>query len=217
MALSDISFKDSKVQKIAGGLVILIIMAAGWFTQLYSPNQSLINEKREKLEQLNLKLQSARLQAGKLAEIEEELEEAFMKYKLLEKLLPTERNVPDFINKINVAARQNNIKVSRMDLDPSEIQEFFTADPYRMDISGSYHDFGSFLSDVANLSFIATSKNIQLTKSGPGNIKASITIISYHLSEGERLEGPTAAMQDREPAADEPERVTPEMMEAHSP
>lgn len=196
MTFSDISFKDPLIQKIAGGVVILLLMVSGWYTQLYSPNKELINDKSEKLEQLNLKLQSARLQAGKLAEIEAELEEAFIKYKLLEKLLPTERDVPDFINKLNVVARQNNIKVSRIDLDPSEIMQYYTADPYRIEISGAYHNLGMFLRDVANLPFIATTKNVQLTRSSQGDVKASLIITSYHLPSTERLEAPTEAKSD---------------------
>ncbi len=196
MAFSDISFKDPLIQKMAGGVVILLLMVAGWYTQLYSPNKELVNDKSEKLEQLNLKLQSARLQAGKLAEIEAELEEAFVKYKLLEKLLPTERDVPDFIKKINVAARQNNIKISRMDLDPSEIMQYYTADPYRIEISGTYHNLGLFLRDVANLPFIATTKNVQLTRSSQGDVNASLIITSFHLPSTERLEAPTEAESD---------------------
>ncbi len=191
MTLSDISFKDPLVQKVVGGLVVLILIVTVWYLQLYSPNRELINKKRQDLEQLNLTLQTARLQAGRLEEIEAELEEAFVKYKLLEKLLPTERNVPDFINKVNMAARQNNVNIARMDLDPSEIMEFYTADPYRMEVVGGYHDFGNFLQEIANLSFIATTKNIQLDKVAGDKVKATFIITSYHLPTRDRLEAPT--------------------------
>lgn len=213
MTLTDISFKDPLVQKIIGGLVILILMVAGWYTQLYGPNKELIEEKSKNLEQLNLKLQSARLQAGKLEEIEAELEEAFVKYKLLEKLLPTERDVPDFINKLNMAARQNNVDVNRIELDPSEIMQFYTADPYRIELSGAYHDIGKFLMDVANLPFIATARNIQLEKDSGSKIKANLIITSYHLPSTERLESPTEAAGDSEPPANPQETA---MKEAHS-
>lgn len=217
MATPNISIKDPFVQKIIGGVVILIIMVASWFTQLYSPNKELIQEKRKTLEEFNLKLQSVRLQAGRLEEIEAELEVAFIKYKLLEKLLPTERNVPDFINKINMAARQNNVKISRMDLDPSEIMEFCVADPYRMEVVALYHDFGTFLQDVANLPFIATTRNIQLDRAANGQVKALFVITSYHLPQAERLEAATGAARDAAPQEQAPMAPETQMkMEARS-
>ncbi len=196
MTMSDISIKDPRVQKVIGGVILLVIIIAVWFTQIFSPNKEAIDGKRQKLEQLNLTLQSAKLQAGKLAEIEAELDEAFVKYKLLEELLPVDRNVPDFLNKLNFSAREKNVKILRVDLDPSEVREFFTADPYRLELLGNYHDMGAFLCDVANLPFIATAKNIQMKKSKVTDVSTMLTITSYHLAVSERLERPTEALGD---------------------
>ncbi|RKZ29795.1 hypothetical protein DRQ36_07565 [bacterium] len=193
MTLSDINIKDPRVQKVIGGVVILFIMVGIWHMQIYGPNKEAISKKRESIEQLNLKLQTAKMNAGKLAEIQKEMEEAFVKYKLLEKLMPAERDVPDFLNKLNIASRENNVKVINIDLEPSEVREFYIADPYRIEFKGNYHDLGAFLEDIANLPFIATAKNVNLKKTdkATGTISASLTIISYHMPMKDRLMAPT--------------------------
>ena len=171
----------------------MIIIVGVWYGQIYSPNIKAIKEKRDRLETLNIKLNKSKLTAGQLAAIQREVEDAFIKYKLLEKLVPLERDVPDFLNKINMAARENNVKISKIDLEASELHNFYTADPYRVEVMGNYHDIGGFLEGIANLPFIATIKNVQVKSSANKKMSviSSMTVTSYHMGANERLQAPT--------------------------
>jgi len=192
MAMSDISIKDPKIQKLIGGVVLLIIIIAVWYTQFYGPNKAIIEEKRDVYEQASLKLSKVKLSASKLPEIRKEMEKAFLRYKILEELLPVERDVPNYLNRLNMAARENNINVKRIDVDATEPMGFYSADPYRIELTCNYHDFGGFLEHLANMPFIVTCKNVGIDEntSGRGSVSITLTIISYHLPNKDRLQNP---------------------------
>ncbi len=185
--------RNHKVQKIGGGLLIFLIIGVLWFTQVYSPNKEIIDEKRQALEQLNLKLSNIKLSAAKLPQLKKEVEKLFIRYKLLEELMPSDRNVADFVNKLNISARENNVKVKKIDVNPSEMSNYFYTNPYKVQLVGKYHELGSILEAIANLKFIATAKNVSLKKSSSGRatVIADFTISSYHIPTTERLEPPT--------------------------
>ncbi|MCK5832849.1 type 4a pilus biogenesis protein PilO [bacterium] len=189
----NISFKDHKVQKIAAGILIFGVIFALWLTQIYTPNKEIIQEKRETLEQLNLKLSNIKLSAAKLPQLKKEVERLFIRYKLLEELMPTERDVADFVTKFNISARENNMMVRQLDVIPSEASEYYHTNPYRIVISGKYHELGSFLESIANLKFVATTKNFLVKNSSKGSetVNSEFVINAYHIKTEERLQPPS--------------------------
>ncbi|HHS51045.1 MAG TPA: hypothetical protein ENN07_08020 [candidate division Zixibacteria bacterium] len=188
-----LDFRNHKVQKIAGGILILAIVGVLWFTQVYSPNQEIIMEKRKELESLNNNLAKAKRDAAKLPLLRKEVERLFIRYKLLEELMPTTRDVADFVDKLNIAARENNMRVRRLDVLPSEPTEYYHTNPYRVSLTGNYHELGAFLESIANLKFVATTKNF-MVKKGSGaleTISAEFIINAYHIPSEERLQPPS--------------------------
>lgn len=192
MALENVDIKDPRVQKIFITLAVLLLITVFWYTQSYQPNSKQIRFKKENLESLNLQLSTAKLAAGKLPELKKEMEESFIKYKLLEQLLPTDRDVPDFITRINVAARENNISIKNIELQPSETRPYFIANPHRIEVTANYHDLASFIEALANMPFIATEKNFHIRRNtrGKGSISAIFNVISYHIPSKDRIEKP---------------------------
>ena len=193
MTLSDLSIKDHRVQKIAGGILIFGIILVLWYMQIYSPNKQTIQEKRESLEQLNLKLANVKLSAAKLPQLRKQVEKLFVRYKLLEELLPTRRDVPDIINRLTVAARENNAQLKQMDVEPSDQGQYYFTDPYRVKVVSNYHELGGFMESVANLDFIVNASNMSMKKTNAGRatVTADFTLKSYHIPEDSRLQKPS--------------------------
>jgi Tfp pilus assembly protein PilO len=74
--------------------------------------------------------------------------------------------------------------------------DFYNASPFNIEITGSYHDFGNFLSNVANFPFIANVSDMtlmgvpqeaQVPGSEENTITASFKLTTYWVQEGERL------------------------------
>lgn len=154
----------------------------------YSPNNEVIVGKQADLESIEGELRRAKMSVAKVEELWAELNRLFAQYKLIEELLPDERNVPDFINKIYLAAKQADTDVKKIDQQPTQPLGYFMSDPYKIDISTTFHGMGKFLSLVANLPFTALVKELKISLSGSKkySVSASLTVIAHHMETAQR-------------------------------
>ncbi|MBL4680521.1 MAG: type 4a pilus biogenesis protein PilO [Pseudomonadales bacterium] len=140
-------------------------LAAGYFAHVTNLQAELA--KTQKTE-LNLRtdyeskfFEAAHLEAYKKQQIE--MEEAF---KVILAQLPGETEIPGLIEDITLVGLQNGLTFSSIDLLQEVSHEFYIEKPIRIKVSGSYHDIGSFVSDVADLSRIVTLHNFSIAPSG---------------------------------------------------
>ncbi len=180
---SQINYKSPVFQKIVGTVVLFFIILFLWHSQSYSANKKTIAKKSEELESILNQIQQAKQNAAKAEEIRAELERLFAQYKLIEELLPRDRDVPTFINMIQLAGKQADAKILKLEQKPSTVQTYYTADPYNLKIETTYHGLGKFLSLIANLPFTALVKDVKMTSfsSKKYSINASLTVIAHHL------------------------------------
>jgi len=105
--------------------------------------------------------EAAHLEAYKKQQID--MEEAF---KVILAQLPGETEIPGLIEDITLVGLQNGLTFSSIDLLQEIRHEFYVEKPIKIQVSGSYHDIGSFVSDVADLSRIVTLHDFTITPSG---------------------------------------------------
>ena len=70
--------------------------------------------------------------------------------------LPGDTEIPGLIEDITLVGLKNGLSFASIDLEPEVPHEFYIEKPIRIVVSGSYHDLGAFVSDVADLSRIVT-------------------------------------------------------------
>ncbi len=187
--ISAIDYKSPKFQKIVGTVVLAAVVMYLWYSQSYKANKETIETKTKNLEDLRLELQRAKGSVVKVEELRAELERLFAQYKLIEELLPDKRDVPDFINKIYLAAKQADAVVKKIEQKPSQQLGYYTADPYNIEIETTFHGLGKFLSLVANLPFTALVKSVKLRASGSKkySISVSMVITAHHMERTQRI------------------------------
>lgn len=84
---------------------------------------------------------------------EAEMEESF---EAILRQLPSDTEIPGLIEDITLVGLKNGLSFSSIDLQPEQQHEFYIEKPIRIVVSGTYHDLGAFVSDVADLSRIVT-------------------------------------------------------------
>ena len=88
-----------------------------------------------------------------------EMEESFQT--ILEQL-PGDTEIPGLLEDINQVGTRNGLTFQNIDLQPEVRHEFYIEKPITIIVSGRYHDLGSFVSDVADLSRIVTLHNFSI-------------------------------------------------------
>ncbi|MFT7255181.1 MAG: type IV pilus assembly protein PilO, partial [Candidatus Azotimanducaceae bacterium] len=70
--------------------------------------------------------------------------------------LPSDTEIPGLIEDITLVGLKNGLNFSSINLRPEVKYEFYIEKPIQIVVSGSYHELGTFVSDVADLSRIVT-------------------------------------------------------------
>ena len=101
--------------------------------------------------------------------------------------LPSDTEIPGLIEDITLVGLKNGLAFESITLQPEVAQEFYIEKPIQIVVSGGYHDLGSFVSDVADLSRIVTLHDFSIAptlvktpNAVPGGVlKMAITAKTY--------------------------------------
>ena len=187
--ISKIDYKNPTFLKIAGTIVLFLLILYLWNSMSYGPNKKIIEEKQAKLEKLKADLIRAKSSGVKVEQLYAELNRLFTQYKLIENLLPEKRDVTDFIKKIDLAVKQSDAKLLKIDKQPPQSKGYYYADPYKININTTFNGLGKFLSLVANLPFTALVEDVKISKakSPKYSISVSMTILAHHMETSQRI------------------------------
>jgi len=106
-------------------------------------------------------LQAVHLNSYRLQQ--KEMEETF---EAILRQLPSDTEIPGLIEDITQVGLENGLEFSSIDLQSETIHEFYIEKPIKIAVSGGYHNLGSFVSDVADLSRIVTLHDFTIRPKG---------------------------------------------------
>ena len=199
--------KDPKIQKISLGVLAFFIVVYFWYTRLYSNYDNQIALKNQEFETITTNLRNVELKAKSLDALKVEYVELSDRYHEIEALLPEAKQIPSLLVQLHTASSLTGTKITRVQPLPINSEEFYNIATFEIEMIGTYHDFGSFISYIANFPFIANVSNVEIrsknlaisaaaaqSEDGIKEIKkketvtATFTLSTYFVREDERLE-----------------------------
>lgn len=100
--------------------------------------------------------------------------------------LPGQTEVPGLVEDITFTGLGSGLEFNSIQLQPEVTQEFYIELPIRIEVIGSYHDFGSFVGGVAALSRIVTLHDFAITAGASrSELTMVITARTYRYNAGE--------------------------------
>ena len=186
--LKDVDFADLDIQQIGiwpASVKMLLLVAAvilvlllGYFVKvkdLRQQYQAAASKEMTLFEQYRTKaFQAANLDAYRAQMIE--LDDTFG---ALLKQLPKDTEVPGLLEDITEVAYGSGLSMKAISLQPKQISEFYVELPIKIDVTGDYHDFGSFVSGVAALPRIVTLHNYAIKQADNGLLNMVIEAKTY--------------------------------------
>ena len=199
--------RDPKTQKIIIGALAFFIVVYFWYTRVYSNFDNMITTKTQEFETITTNLRNVEMKAKNLAALRAEYDELIGRYHEIENLLPEVKQIPSFLVQLHTASSLTGTKITKVEPIPIKTESFYNVASFEIVMEGTYHDFGSFVSYVANFPFIANisdmdirAKDIakQQVREVEGAAKeigkktetltATFTLSTYFVKDGERLE-----------------------------
>ena len=171
-------------------IVAVAVLAAGYFLDIQTQQESLdriTSEEKRLKEDFEVKqAKAANLDAYKAQMVE--MEDSFG---AMIRQLPSKTEVEDLLIDISQTGLASGIEFQLFKPLAEKHIEFYAELPITLKMTGTYHQFGEFVSGIAALPRIVTLENISITggkgkKSKKGNLTMDVTAKTYrYLDESE--------------------------------
>ncbi|WP_415899900.1 type 4a pilus biogenesis protein PilO [Neptuniibacter sp. QD48_11] len=171
------------VKYISYLLVIVIILVAG--THFYiAEKQKGLERVIAKEEGLKTQYKSKALQVANLEALRLQMKDVEGRFKELLKQLPTKKEVPGLLDDITNLGTAAGLNIGSIVLASEKRADFYRELPIKINVSGSYHQLGQFVSGVAGLSRIVTMHNYSIKPLNAG-VSMNIEAKTYRYDDNE--------------------------------
>ncbi|MEN3110832.1 type 4a pilus biogenesis protein PilO [Uliginosibacterium paludis] len=182
--------------KVAALIFLLAaVVAAGWWFDWKDKFEEL-DRARQQEATLKEEWLGKKRQAVNLDEYRKQLAEMNRQFGALLKQLPNKSEMESLLIDINQAGRGRGLQFELWKPGQEAIKEFYAELPIALTITGGYHDFGQFVSDVSKLPRIVTLRDVQVGPGKDGILRLDASAVTYRYLDDEEV-----AKQRREKAA----------------
>ncbi|MCZ2099249.1 MAG: type 4a pilus biogenesis protein PilO [Anaerolineae bacterium] len=163
------------------------VLAIAWASYWRGQFDELDRQARDE-EQLKQEFTTKMRQAVNLDVLRQQKEQVSHYVSQLEKQLPSKAEMDALLSDINQAGIGRGLQFELFRPGQVVVRDYYAELPIAIKLSGNYHDFGAFTSDIANLPRIVTLNNIQIalperqaagTGSGPLAMEAIAKTFRY--------------------------------------
>jgi type IV pilus assembly protein PilO len=167
---------------ILAGLIVLMVGAAVWF--LYLPQYEEISQLDEKLQGLEKKLATAKVNAAELGKFQAKMQEAEAQFKIAMRALPENQEIPSLLTSISKSGQEVGLEFLLFEPKAETRREFYAEIPVAMSLRGDYHNLAVFFDKVARLSRIVNINNISVAPGQGGReLNTLCTAVTYKFVE----------------------------------
>lgn len=150
-------------------LLLAVIVLVGWYVKVSNQQDDLSSLQRQELT-LRKQFQDKQSKAVNLEALRKQL--ADMKDMLSQMLrqLPSKTEMPALLVDISQTALAAGLQIEVFQNGPEVKKDFYAEKPIQLKMTGTYHQFGTFISGVASLPrvVILTMHNVSLKPTNPG-------------------------------------------------
>ncbi len=185
---SDVGAWPVAVKAVAIVLLCLAVLGAGYWFNTRGQLEEL-EQARNTEQQLKETFKIKQLQAVNLDAYKQQMSDMERSFGAMLRQLPSKAEVAELLVDISQAGLANGLKFELFKPGVEVPAEFYAELPINVRVTGDYHNFGRFVSDVAALPRIVTLHDIEITignaQSGKTSLQMSTTAKTYRYLEEE--------------------------------
>lgn len=156
-------------------LIAVLILFFGWYLYV-SGQQDELEQAQRKETALRKEFSDKQAKAVNLEAYRKQLEDMKEMLQTMLRQLPSKTEMPDLLNDITQAALGAGLETQLFQPGGEAMKDFYAEKPIQLRMLGTYHQFGTFISNVASLPrvVILTMHDVSLkpTSAAPGAAKA---------------------------------------------
>ena len=183
--LSSVGAWPMPVKAALIAVVCIIVLALGYFLDTQKQLDTL---ERNRTEENTLKkdFESKQAKAANLDAYKKQMEEMKQSFGAMLRQLPSKTEVEDLLVDISQTGLASGIEFQLFKPEAELKIDFYAELPIKMKMSGTYHEFGRFVSGIAALPRIVTLHNISIIEDRDGSLTMDVQAKTYrYLDEAE--------------------------------
>ena len=179
---------------IAIFVLIIILPSVAFYFLHYTAKSKEIQGLEKKAAELRKEIATAKARAAKLDEHLAEMEETKRLFAEASVLLPQKKDIPSLLTNISALGTNSGLNMSRFSPGGEKKKDFYAEIPLTLNLSGPYHNIGTFLYEVSRMDRIVSATNISLgsphMEKGEMLLNSSIHLITYRFLEESEIAPP---------------------------
>ncbi len=201
MSISDLANAELDLRNVCGwprhlqlalsSLLGVVVLVAGYFLVINGQLQQLDVVRAQEAD-LKEELEQKQLLASNFDAYQEQNKVMRDMLNNMLQQLPGKTEIAKLLVDISQAGIGNGLEFQLFKPQQEQVKEFYAELPIQIQVTGTYHQFGNFISDVASLSRIVTLHNIairKLDRDESGKLVMDLVARTYrYLSEEEQAE-----------------------------
>jgi len=174
--------------------VAVIATAAGIFLFVYQEKVPLVERAEAEEQELRVVFEDKQRKAANFDAYREQLAEIERSFGTMLQQLPGKTEIPNLLVDISQTGLAAGLDEKLFEPMAEQPKDFYAEKPIKIKLDGAYHEFGSFVSDIAALPRIVTLHDIEIkpfdVKGGAGfdQLTINVTAKTYRYMDEEELD-----------------------------
>ena len=185
-----IAIWPNEVRIVVAAFVAIAIGALSYYL-LINPKLPILDTAKLKEDELKLQFEAKYRIAANLDAYQAQLEQIKKDFSSMLKSLPTSNETPGLLDDITYVGTSAGLTFKLLNWQQEIPKEFYTELPIEMEVSGGYHNFGEFVSNVADLPRIVTLHDFDIAR-GEGGLTLRLQARTY------RSDNPSLLAEDED-------------------
>lgn len=166
-----------EVKIVVAAFVAIVIGALSYYT-LVSPKLPILDSAEIKEQELKLQFEAKYRIAVNLQAYKDQLARIEKDFSSMLKSLPTSNETPGLLDDITYVGTTSGLNFKLLNWQNEIPKEFYSELPIEMEVTGGYHNFGEFVSKVADLPRIVTLHDFNIV-SEQGRLRLQLQAKTY--------------------------------------
>ena len=193
--INDLDFEQVAVWPFEVKTVVAIFVAViglvGGYYGLVKSKLPLLEAAQNREAELKQNYQAKYRIAVNLSAYEEQLARLQSDFSSMLKSLPTSNETPGLLDDITLVGTSAGLTFRLLNWQKEVPKEFYTELPIQMEVTGGYHNFGQFASEIAGLPRIVTVHDFEISKEA-NTLKLKLQAKTYRTAKGDNDTAQTA-------------------------
>lgn len=198
--LNDIGRWPFLIQAFFVVLLFIVATGAGFYFFVYDSQMPKLEKAQAEERELRSTFEAKQRKAANFSAYKAQLAEIERSFGTMLRQLPGKTEIPNLLVDISQAGLGAGLEEELFQPEDEVRKDFYAEKPIKIRLTGSYHEFGRFVSDIAALPRIVTLHDIDIAPNGknPGfdELVLNVTAKTYRYLDEEELAASAAAAEE---------------------